>query len=175
MLERLANTRPWQKLLLQLGEVDCGFVIWHRASRYGLAVEEQLTITIDCYTLFLQEVAAMGFSEIIVLSAPLPTIDDLPLEWQGSVASERKDVTASQEERTALTLRFNGELKKRCGTLGVTFVDATSGHLDRGTNLIDTRFLKETKLDHHLAPEAYSSLIADELGRAWRVSPATRT
>src|SRR5208282_5950221 len=32
--------------VFQLGEVDCGFVIWHRAEKYGEGVERQLNASI---------------------------------------------------------------------------------------------------------------------------------
>jgi hypothetical protein len=84
------------------------------------------------------------------------------------VANLRKTVTASQRERTELTLRFNSELRRRCMELGVVFVDVTSGHLDPRTGLIDPRFLRETEHDHHLADEPYARLIAGQLRDLWR-------
>jgi hypothetical protein len=145
----LEAAKPWQQVLLQLGEVDCGFVIWHRARRRNLAVEEQLTLTLDAYAKFIELVVSMGFRRVVVLSAPLPTIGDDPTRW-GEIANLRKTVTASQAERTGLTLRFNEGLRMRCDALAATFVHITSGQLDPATGLIDKRFVRETR-DHHLA------------------------
>jgi hypothetical protein len=162
----LHNARPWQQVLLQLGEVDCGFLIWHRAQRHGLSIDEQLAHTLDSYVTFIERVAAMGFRRVIVLSAPLPTISDyqdLP-EWSGEVANLRRQVTASQVDRTNLTLRFNMELRKRCDAIGVVFVDATSGHYDSSIGLVDRRFLR-AYVDQHLATVPYARLISSELCR----------
>jgi hypothetical protein len=164
---RLARARRWQQILIQLGEVDCGFVIWHRAKRHGLSVEEQLTRTLDSYVAFLMQVLDMGFSRVMVLSVPLPTIDDLPSEWGGEVANLRKEVTATKAERTDLTLRFNQELRDRCEGIGVTFIDATTGHLDSGTGLIDPHFVRKTRMNHHLEDGPYAELLSTELGRLW--------
>jgi hypothetical protein len=166
-VERLRHAKPWQQILLQLGEVDCGFVIWRRAEQYGLKIDEQLTLTLDAYAAFVQELIDLGFSRVIVLSVPLPTIDDLPSEWEGSVANQRKEIKATQLERTDLTLRYNAELQRRCNTNGVTFVDVTSGQLDSVTGTIDPRFLKDTRRDHHLAKEPYGQLISAGLQRVF--------
>lgn len=164
---RLSRAKPWQVVLVELGEVDCGFVIWHRAQRHDLSVEEQLAYTLDSYVAFIETVRGMGFRQVLVLSAPLPTIGDDPLEW-GEVANLRAEVTATQRERTDLTLRFNAQLSERCRALGgVCFVDATTGHLNPVTGLVDQRFVRSTSYDHHLAGEPYARLIAQELGGMW--------
>jgi hypothetical protein len=162
----LRRAKPWQQVVLQLGEVDCGFVIWHRAERHGLSVDEQMTHTLDSYVKFIETVTAIGFCRVIILSIPLPTIGDNPAEW-GEIANLRQEVAASQADRTSLTLRFNKELRKRCDGIGVVFVDVTSGHLDSRTGLIDAQFLQPAFQDHHLADAPYARLISKELGELW--------
>ena len=160
--ERLGRARPWQHVLIELGEVDCGFVIWHRARRLDLPVEEQLAQTIDAYAAFIERVAEMGLASVTVMSAPLPTIGDDPGSW-GEIANMRRTVTVPQTERTALTLRFNAALAERCAGLGIPFVDVTTGHYDAATGLIDNRFVRDTHDDHHLADAPFARLIAREL------------
>jgi hypothetical protein len=162
----LRRARPWQQVVLQLGEVDCGFVIWHRAERHGLSVEEQMTHTLDSYVGFIETIAVIGFHRVIVLSIPLPTIGDNPAEW-GEIANLRQEVAASQADRTSLTLRFNKDLHRRCDDIGVVFVDVTSGHLDSRTELIDAQFLQPASQDHHLADAPYARLISKELSGLW--------
>lgn len=162
-MDRLQRAKPWQQVVVQMGEVDCGFVIWQRAERDGIGVEEQLRSTLDSYASFLEDIVAMGFARVFVMSAPLPTISDFASEWVGPVASARKDVRASKAERTSLTMRFNEQLAARCQRLGVTFVDVTTAQFDEAMGLIDPRFLRATNLDHHLAPLPYAELIRDEL------------
>jgi hypothetical protein len=170
---RLARARPWQHVLLMLGEVDCGFLIWHRANRHNLTVDEQLELTLDSYTTFISRLLGQGFKSVIVMSTPLPTIDDSP-EPIGEVASLRRAVTATKAERTALTLRFNAELQKRCEKMGVAFIDATSGHLDPETGLVDRHFLRASARNHHLAPGPYGDLISAEFSRQWFDKPDAR-
>ena len=169
----LAHAPRWQEILLDLGEVDCGFLIWHRAKRRGLGVEEQLEHTLDTYAAFIADVAARGFKRTSVLSVALPTIGDDPSEW-GEVASLRRVVTASQSERTELTLRYNELLRDRCDALGVPFIDATSGHRNPVSGLVDASFLRDSHHDHHLADGPYSRLIERELRPLWGARGAGR-
>ena len=164
---QLHRAKQWQQILLQLGEVDCGYLIWHRANRHGLTIEEQLAHTLDSYSKFIEMVSGMGFRRVIVLSVPLPTIRDLPSEWGGRVANLRKEVTATQVDRTNLTLRFNAELSERCNAIGATFVDVTTGHFDPTTGLVDPRFLRKSNLNHHLKYGPYARLISSELSQLW--------
>jgi hypothetical protein len=162
---RLDRARRWHQVLILLGEVDCGFVIWDRARRHGVSIDEQITTTLDAYQDFIAAVLGRGFPRVIILSVPLPTISDDRGEW-GRVANQRGTVTASWAERTELTLRFNAELRSRCEALGAVFVDATTDTLDEQTGLIQARFVRDSQ-DHHLADEPYASLLMSKLGRLW--------
>jgi hypothetical protein len=136
-------------------------LIWHRAQRHGLSVDDQLDATLKSYLTFLLQVKSRAFASLKVLSVPLPTITDYPSEW-GEVANLRKEITATQRERTDLTLRFNRELRRRVADEGMGFIDATSGQLDRRTELID-QSLVQSHLDHHLRNERYAALVARAL------------
>ena len=61
---------------------------------------EQLALTIDSYSGFIERVRDAGFARVIVLSVPLPTIVDDPEQW-GEIANMRRSVTATQLQRTA--------------------------------------------------------------------------
>jgi hypothetical protein len=156
--ERIARAKRWQHVAVQLGEVDCGFIIWHRAQRLGISVEEQVQQTLDNYLEILTFTRDQGFASVMVIAVPLPTIDDYPSAW-AEVANLRKEITATQLERTDLTIRFNAELQQRCAAIGVTFVDASSAQLDAETGLVRRDLLRPDDRDHHLADVPYAALI----------------
>lgn len=158
---RLEKARPWQPIVIQLGEVDCGFVIWYRAAKYNVPVEDQLALSINNYMSFLEDIQKRGWKEIYVLSAPLPTIKD-GQDW-GKIANARREVQCSQLERTQITLRYNAELEKRCREKGLHFVDVTTEQLDAATSLVAARFLATNLLDHHLENKPYGEYVAREL------------
>lgn len=160
---RLERAKPWQEVLLHLGEVDCGFVIWYRARKHDLDVEAQLALTLDSYEGFIGEVVSRGFSRVYVLSAALPTITDYPDQW-GEIGHLRSEITVSQADRTALTARFNSELAHRCERAGAAFIDATTDQLDTATGLIKREFVRPDG-DHHLALVPYARVVSSALRR----------
>ncbi|HEX5338950.1 MAG TPA: hypothetical protein VFW53_10985, partial [Gallionella sp.] len=85
-------------VMVMLGEVDTGFVIWYRAQKYRESVTAMADCAIASYSRFLLELKTRH--EVVCISTPLPTIQD-GNDW-GEVANARREVTASQAERTAL-------------------------------------------------------------------------
>src|SRR4051794_20298788 len=156
--ERVLAAKPWQHVLVQLGEVDCGFIIWHRAQRLGISVEEQLEQTLDNYEAILSFTRDQGFASVMVVAVPLPTIDDYPSAW-AEIANLRKEITATQRERTDLTIRFNEHLRERCERLEIVFVDASAEQLDPETRLVKRSLMRPDDRDHHLADAPYAALI----------------
>ena len=158
---RLSSVKSWQYVFLLLGEVDCGFVIWYRAQKYEENIQTQLTYSVDNYCNFIQQVKATVGTNVFVISAPLPTIADN--QAMGEVANARKEVKATQSERSDLTIEFNRLLRERCHTLGVGFIDVTSAQRDPSNGLIHQRFINPDGLDHHLNNAEYSHLILKEI------------
>lgn len=135
-------------VLIHLGEVDCGFVIWWRAAKYGEEVEAQFQASLDAYRAFLQGVVAQGFTRICIAGASLPTInDDAPM---GNVANKRAELKISLERRTELTHRYNEALKALAIEFGIYYFDITGSVVDRSTRLVHDFFRNPDPCDHHL-------------------------
>lgn len=154
---RLNTAKKSQTLVFQLGEVDCGFVIWYYAKKKNISVDEQLHRSLLSYSDFLSAIATLGFQEIVVLSAPPPTIE-AGQDW-GEIANARREVSASKKERTALTLRYNQLVAQLCAKYGYCYVDVTTELINNVTGLIDEKFLNLNKMDHHLSDKFYSEAI----------------
>ena len=157
---RLDRAPRWQTVLLELGEVDCGFVIWYRAEKMGITVDDQLEVSLDNYLRFIDRQVASGF-DVWVMSAPLPTIGDT--QDRGEVANLRRMVVASQSERTALTIRYNQRLQQSCLQRRVRFIDVSSEQFDPATGIIKPEFIHSNRLDHHLDDSAWGDVIVREL------------
>jgi hypothetical protein len=155
--------RPWQHVIIGLGEVDCGFLIWHRAGREDLTVAEQLERTLDEYVGFLIEVRDRGFCTVTALSAPLPTVVDYREAWSNRVAHLRSEVTADIQARTELTVEFNTKLATRCREIGVRFADTARQQLDPATGLVYSHLVDPLGEDHHLRTGPYTEMVAVEL------------
>ena len=160
-LERVNSAKKFQHLLVQLGEVDCGFVIWYYSEKLGSSVDAQLFRSSENYSTFLKELKSLGFNTVSVLSAPLPTIRD-GQDW-GDIAKKRSEVTAKQTDRTELTVRFNREMLAVCASQGINYIDHTSIMLNESTGIVRDEYLHHDKNDHHLNDETYAELIANSL------------
>jgi len=149
---------PAEKVIIMLGEVDTGFVIWYRAKKYQESVSAMMDKAIRSYTNFLSEVAS--HFEVICISTPLPTIQD-GNDW-GDVANLRREVTATQKERTSLTLQFNQQIQSFCTQKKIAFVMLDG--LSLGENdVVAENLLNSNPNDHHYNPDVYSQLLIDHL------------
>lgn len=156
----LAATRA-QKVVVMLGEVDTGFVIWYRADKYGVPVGEAFTKTVSTYQSFLRTLKARGFSPVCV-SAPLPTIQD-GNTW-GEVANERKSITATQRQRTELTLAFNRELEAFCRVHTIPYINLDAASLGPD-GLVRAELLNKNPSDHHYEKRVYARVLAQHVGQ----------
>lgn len=143
--------RPASKhshVLLHLGEVDCGFVMWWRAKKRGEDIEEQFQQSLHAYGEFVLHILAMGFKHLCITGASLPTIDhgvDM-----GEVANLRREVSESLHDRTLLTLRYNRALREIADGVGVSYFDISRAVLDRSSNVVHQFFRNSDPRDHHL-------------------------
>lgn len=159
--ERCARSKSWQQLVFLLGRVDCGFVIWYRAQKYGVGVEDELSYSLAAYTDLIARNVASHTKAPIVLSVPPPTIRDG--EVAGEVASARREVTASQRERTDLTFEYNERLSAACDRIGARYLDVTTATIDPATRLVRDEFRHPDAGNIHLHPIKYAALIAAAL------------
>jgi hypothetical protein len=161
--DRLTPVDPRVIPIFQLGEVDCGFVIWVRAQRYGESIVAQLEGSLEAYRDFLIEQRGAGYRPVVT-SATLPTIRDGQLD--GEVALLRAEVRASHRARTDLTLDYNARLAEICGAEGLLFVDATPDLLDPATGLLSDSFRHPDPSDHHLDPKTAGPVWARRIRQA---------
>lgn len=147
-----------KQVIVMLGEVDTGFVIWYRAQKYQESVATMMDKAIASYSRFLSELNR-NF-EVVCISTPLPTIQD-GNDW-GEIANARREVTASQVERTALTLEFNRIMQTYCTQNGISYIMLDDLSLGDG-GIVKAELLNSDSNDHHYDPEQYSRLLVEGL------------
>jgi hypothetical protein len=153
---KLKNASKADKVLIMLGEVDCGFVIWVRSKRYNISVDEQLQTSIHNLNQFVEtKVKSYGYTcdDIIIAGVILPTIKDSTNKQYLNGA--RKEVDVSQQIRTQKTLEYNSQLQSMCSVYGYHYVDITHDIIGQD-GLINDEYLSENHTDHHLSnPKTY--------------------
>ena len=145
-------------VIVMLGEVDTGFVIWWRSQKSGEGIELMLGRAVKNYTKFISELDSSY--RPLVIRTPMPTITD-DNEW-GEVANLRSEISATQRERTDLTLRFNSEIREYCGRYSIPYVDLDKASLgDDG--LVADHLIGGNRNDHHYDVGQYLKLMAPRL------------
>jgi hypothetical protein len=153
----LKNSKAASTIVL-LGEVDTGFVIWYRAEKYKTPVVTMLDQAIENYKNLLVEISKK--SRVICISTPLPTIQDGNI--CGDVANARKDVKATQLQRTDLTFEFNKQMHEFCDRKGFTYL--SFDHESVGENgLVKPSLLSSNPKDHHYDMQKYADMIISKL------------
>jgi len=147
-----------KQIIVMLGEVDTGFVIWYRAQKYQESVAAMMDKAVASYSRFLIELT--GRFEVVCISTPLPTIRDNN-DW-GDIANARREVTASQVERTALTLEFNRIMQQFCLQNDIRYIMLDNVSLG-DSGIVKAELLNSDSNDHHYDPEQYSRLLVEGL------------
>ncbi len=151
---------------IMLGEVDCGFVIWHRAKKYKKTVSSQIDLAVGNLETFLNEDVEKNFTkkQIVVVGATLPTIqDNADIKV---LKGARGSVTANLSQRMNCTFRYNEKLKKMAESNGYRYFDVSEETLDKPNNRVYPRFLRSDPEDHHFNSKAAGPLFADKFKEA---------
>lgn len=159
-------------VVFHLGEVDCGYVIWYRADKYDEPVEVQMESSIDAYFEFIDELRGQGFRRIIITGATLPTITDD--DQVGEVVVKRSSITATQKERTELTLRCNEALRREAGARNLPYIAIDEDVLDPEKGVVDERMRNPKPTDHHMNGPLAAVLWARKLREAIATYQAPR-
>jgi hypothetical protein len=150
--EKLNNIKQneFQYIIINLGEVDCGYLIWYRKNKYNITIDEQLKITTNNLFDFINSQLLSYFEpyQIILNGSVLPTIKNNTDKKY--LKGARSEVNASQINRTLLTLKYNSILKNHSFVNGYNYMDITNYILDTKTNVVNNLFLNKNKYDHHL-------------------------
>lgn len=160
IFESKINEKKRDIIIILLGEVDCGFVMWLRSEKNKNSIKEIRKETEEKYKDFIKK-ASLQCEEVIIISAPLPTIPDK--SSSGDVAKARAKVTSSQHERTNLTCEFNSNIEDWTkDKLNISYLNLDTFCLGKN-GLLKEKFINNDKLDHHYDKAAYTNLLLTKL------------
>lgn len=150
------------RVFLMLGEVDCGFLIWHNAETRGSSVEGEYARTQGAFDAFVEELVQQG-RRVVLVEVPLPTVEDYAC-WAG-LESQRRTIKAPLTDRTALTSRFNMHVRALGATTGSAVLTYEERTIDSTTGLLLEEFRNPDPLNHHLAAEPFCRLLVAQLSQ----------
>lgn len=149
---KIKQTKQCNKVILMLGEVDCGFVIWIRSKKYNISIDEQINESVNNLFTFIKLHLLDKYKkeDIIVCGSILPTIrDSTDKRYLGGA---RAEVDESQLIRTKKTLEYNNLLLQNCKDLGYSYIDITKYIIDDSC-IVKSQYLNKNPYDHHLDNE----------------------
>ena len=154
---KIHNTTA-DKILIMLGEVDCGFVIWVRSKRNNISIDEQINTSVKNLFTFLDNIiktTKYTNNDIIVCGSILPTIKDST--DKKFLDGARSEVNVSQLERTNKTLEYNNLLEKTCNQYGYNYIEITK-EIIGANGIVKNTYLSKNLNDHHLDNESTCNL-----------------
>lgn len=154
IFEKYIKKTKAKLIIVLLGEVDTGFVIWYRAEKNNTSVSEMLRKAVENYREFLLKLTK-NF-QVICISTPLPTIKD-EQDW-GEIANARKEVKATQKQRTELTIEFNRIINEFCNKNQIFFIQLDNKSQD-STGIVSAELLNQDPNDHHYNDDKYADLL----------------
>ena len=159
-LIELNRFKTYNTTIIQLGEVDCAYILWKKAQDYNNSAYDNIYISIKGYELLIKEL--LPYNKRIILSgAILPTVKDG--QKNSSEVALRDTVSTNQRERTNLTLKFNEQLKLLAIKYKLEYIDITEETINQNTGLVDDKFIIKDKVDHHQSQENTSMIWVSKL------------
>jgi hypothetical protein len=141
-------------MVFQLGEVDTGYVIWYRAERDGVDSSAAAAKALTNYKNLL--LAARAHNDVIVVSAPLPTLEDG--NQKGAVQRIRASLQCSKKQRTELTCWFNKEMENWCNAHQISYINLDSYSVGED-GCVSASLVHENQANHHYDEITYVKLI----------------
>ena len=153
IFEKKINSTRADKILIMLGEVDCGFLIWVRSKKHNISIDDQINVSVNNLFTFVDNIIATKNytnKDIIICGSILPTIkDNTDKKYLNGARSE---VDVSQLERTKKTIEYNNLLKINCRKYGYNYIEIVDDILGKD-GIVKGEFLNSNSADHHLNNE----------------------
>lgn len=144
-------------VLIHLGEVDCGFLIWVKMDREGIEMEEQINYTLENYFQLLKQIQQKTKNIVVLSIVPQTIKDGVKI---GNVANLRGQIKATQLERTKLGQQMNLRLKEFCKFNKMYFLSLDEELIDSTTGIIRDKYLNNNPENHHLNEDKHLQLLS---------------
>jgi hypothetical protein len=159
-IQGIKRFKNYTTIVIQLGEVDCAFILWKKAEGQGKTPEEMIQYSINGYEKLIKKLIELK-KTIIISGAILPTLKDN--EKADDTAPLRNTISATQKERTNLILQFNLELQKLAKKYNLAYIDITHETLDKDTQVIASQYVRKDPIDYHQSFQATAPIWVKKL------------
>lgn len=148
-LERFSR---FDVVVIVLGECDCSYALWKKAESCSIVPTKLIAHSLRGISRLVAKISSSPcVRRIILVGACLPSIEDRMASSQENVL--RREIAATQRERTNLVLEYNRRLAGLAEELGVKYFDLTDETMDKQTGLLSRSYAAGPD-DHHLSHSA---------------------
>lgn len=145
-LERFSR---FDVVVIVLGECDCSYALWKKSETMQVPPADLIPRSLQGIRRLVGRVAKSPFvHRIVLVGASLPSIEDGVAATQENPL--RREIAASQKDRTDLVVEFNRRLAALAAELGVGYFDLTEQTMNPQSRLLDRRYAAGID-DHHLS------------------------
>jgi hypothetical protein len=145
------------KVIINLGEVDFGFVIFYRHEKNKIPIEQSIKKTINYYFNFINKISKN--KDVLCISCPLPFMQNN--DFRETDYNLRSKIKANLNTRIKLSVLFNKEMQRKCNEIGVNYLNLDSEILNKD-GYVKKELIKKKK-DHHYNYDVYSGIIKNRL------------
>lgn len=160
--KRLSLASRRHMVVVCLGEVDCGYLIWQRQND---SVKANVQRSVDGLEKLLTLVCANHPSSLVtMLGAPLPVLETHEFK-DGDLVETRGQVKATVYERQRATVLYNELASSLCARLGIKYAD--TNERERSVDGWPGSIRRPERGDHHLRDDVWGPLVASALSSCW--------
>ncbi|MCD4756827.1 MAG: hypothetical protein K8R39_01005 [Arcobacteraceae bacterium] len=159
-LTEVKRFKNYNTIIIQLGEVDCAYILWKKAKDYCNSARDNISISIKGYESLIRKLMIYN-KKIIITGVILPTVKNG--QKNSNEVPLRDTISATQEDRTTLVLEFNEQLKLIAIKYNLDYIDITEETINKDTSLVDDKFIIKDKVDHHQSQENTSMIWVSKL------------
>lgn len=156
-------TKEANRVIIELGEVDCGYLLWMKNKQTGEPLLDLMNESIDRLIKFVEEEVYQYFGpeDVIMMSVIPPIVEDMT--DKRFLDGNRGGVNPSLAERRSLTRMWNKRLARECSARGWKNLNINP-KITTGEEVIQ-QFRNPNPWDHHLWPASTIGTIIEELER----------
>jgi len=154
-------TKEANRVIIELGEVDCGYLIWIKNKQTKEPILDLMNESIDRLIKFVEEEVYQYFEpkDVIMMSVIPPIIEDMT--DKRFLEGNRGGVNPSLEERISLIRTWNKRLAIECKARGWKNLNINS-RITAEERVIQ-QFRNPNPWDHHLWPATTIGTVIEEL------------
>ncbi|MDB9900157.1 hypothetical protein OAC86_01280 [bacterium] len=152
-------------VVISLGEVDCGFMIWLKHQHDGTPINQLFEESMTNLMRLIKEHVMLKFNTKNIFVMTIPPAFIVTNTDKRHLNGDRAAVDPSLNERKNLISKWNKRLLKESKKIGFNLIDINNKIIDKHTGEINSKYRTPYQWNHHLWPYTCANLFIDEINK----------